>query len=182
MTRTQRAAGTPYTDEMIAAARSDFRAQADPDAGDPEAPLARHPKAVARNFDGAAGVSELDAVIAYLRMLGALVDFSTFESDQIWLHGGAFDQIHGSVTAAGFGVMPAFGGRLPPPAIREVAIQCPHPGRRGIGGWPVSRAARRARDVSCASSRTRKGARRGAGAGPRREARDLATAACEWRS
>lgn len=79
--RTQRAAGTPYTDEMIAAARNDFRAQADPDAGDVDALLARYPKAVARNFDGAAGTSELDAVIAYLQMLGTLVDFSTFEPD-----------------------------------------------------------------------------------------------------
>ena len=31
-----------------------------------------------RNFDGAAGISEADALIAYLQMLGTLVDFSTF--------------------------------------------------------------------------------------------------------
>jgi cytochrome c oxidase cbb3-type subunit 2 len=73
-----RAAGVPYTDEMIAAARADFRAQADPDAGDVDALLARYPKAVARNFDGQPGVSELDAMIAYLQMLGTLVDFSTY--------------------------------------------------------------------------------------------------------
>ena len=71
----------PYTDEMIASARADFRAQADPDTGDVDALLARYPKAQARNFDGQAGVSELDAVIAYLQMLGTLVDFSTFEPD-----------------------------------------------------------------------------------------------------
>ncbi len=77
--RAQRATGVPYTDEMIENARADFRTQADPDAGDPDALLARYPKAQARNFDGHAGVSELDALIAYLQMLGTLVDFSTFE-------------------------------------------------------------------------------------------------------
>jgi cytochrome c oxidase cbb3-type subunit 2 len=79
--RAQRAAGTPYSDEMIENARIDFRTQADPDTGDVDALMARYPKAVARNFDGEPGVSELDAVIAYLQMLGTLVDFSTFEPD-----------------------------------------------------------------------------------------------------
>jgi cytochrome c oxidase cbb3-type subunit 2 len=79
--RANRAAGVPYSDEMIAAAAADFRAQANPDVGDVEALLARYPKAQARNFDGEPGISELDAVIAYLQMLGTLVDFSTFEPD-----------------------------------------------------------------------------------------------------
>jgi len=34
-----------------------------------------------RNFDGKAGVSEMDALIAYLQMLGTLVDFETFTPD-----------------------------------------------------------------------------------------------------
>jgi cytochrome c oxidase cbb3-type subunit 2 len=76
--RANRAAGVPYTDEMIAAARADFRAQADPDSGDVDGLLERYPGAVARNFDGRPGVSELDAMIAYLQMLGTLVDFSTY--------------------------------------------------------------------------------------------------------
>ncbi len=76
--RANRAAGVPYSDEMLEAARADFRAQADPDAGDVDALLARYPGAVARNFDGRPGVTELDAVIAYLQMLGTLVDFSTY--------------------------------------------------------------------------------------------------------
>lgn len=79
--RAQRATGVPYSDEMIAAAPADFRAQADPDTGDVDALLARYPKAQARNFDGTPGISELDALIAYLQMLGTLVDFSTFEPD-----------------------------------------------------------------------------------------------------
>jgi cytochrome c oxidase cbb3-type subunit 2 len=34
-----------------------------------------------RNFDGSPGISEADALIAYLQMLGTLVDFSTFTPD-----------------------------------------------------------------------------------------------------
>lgn len=76
-----RRAGVPYTDEMIDNAVVDFRAQENPDAGDVDALLARYPKAQARNFDAQPGVSELDALIAYLQMLGTLVDFSTFEPE-----------------------------------------------------------------------------------------------------
>jgi len=79
--RANRAAGVPYTDEMLETAQADFRAQADPDGGDVEGLLERYPKAVARNFDGNPAITELDAMIAYLQMLGTLVDFSTFEPD-----------------------------------------------------------------------------------------------------
>jgi cytochrome c oxidase cbb3-type subunit 2 len=75
-----RRAGVPYTDEMIEAAAADFRVQANPDGGgDLDGLMARYPKALARNFDGQPGISELDAMIAYLQMLGTLVDFSTYE-------------------------------------------------------------------------------------------------------
>jgi cytochrome c oxidase cbb3-type subunit II len=76
-----RAVGVPYTDAMLDAATDDFLAQADPDNGDTDALIERYPGAQARNFDGQPGVSELDALIAYLQMLGTLVDFSTFEPD-----------------------------------------------------------------------------------------------------
>ncbi|MDP4990915.1 MAG: cytochrome-c oxidase, cbb3-type subunit II [Marivita lacus] len=73
--------GVPYTDEMIEAARSDFRAQADPDS-DVDGLFERYGENVnIRNFDGQPGVSEADALIAYLQMLGTLVDFSTFTPD-----------------------------------------------------------------------------------------------------
>ncbi|MBU2868158.1 cytochrome-c oxidase, cbb3-type subunit II [Pacificibacter marinus] len=72
--------GVPYTDEMIEAARDDFLAQADPDS-DYDALLERYPNAQVRNFDGEAGISEMDALIAYMQMLGTLVDFSTFTPD-----------------------------------------------------------------------------------------------------
>ncbi|MDK3073969.1 cytochrome-c oxidase, cbb3-type subunit II [Sedimentitalea sp. JM2-8] len=78
--RTQRFVGVPYTDEMIESAAADFTAQADPDS-DYDAMLERYPGAQVRNFDGQPGISEADALIAYLQMLGTLVDFSTFTPD-----------------------------------------------------------------------------------------------------
>ncbi|WP_420012636.1 cytochrome-c oxidase, cbb3-type subunit II [Tateyamaria sp.] len=77
---THKLVGVPYTDEMIDLAQRDFRDQADPDS-DFDGLLERYPGAQVRNFDGAAGVSEADALIAYLQMLGTLVDFSTFIAD-----------------------------------------------------------------------------------------------------
>ncbi len=77
---THRMVGVPYSDEMIASASGDFRAQVEP-FGDYDALLARYPGAQVRNFDGQPGVSEMDALIAYLQMLGTLVDFSTFVPD-----------------------------------------------------------------------------------------------------
>jgi cytochrome c oxidase cbb3-type subunit 2 len=74
---THRLVGVPYSDEMIENAVADFRAQADPDA-DTDGLMARYPKAQVRNFDGQPGISETDALIAYMQMLGTLVDFSTF--------------------------------------------------------------------------------------------------------
>jgi cytochrome c oxidase cbb3-type subunit 2 len=78
---TNRIVGVPYSDEMIELAAADFRTQADPDTGDVDGLLERYPGAQARNFDGQPGVSELDALIAYLQVLGTMVDFSTFEPD-----------------------------------------------------------------------------------------------------
>ena len=75
--RTHRMIGVPYTDEMIEMARADFRAQADPDA-DHSGLLERYPGAQARNFDGQPQLTEMDAIIAYMQMLGTLVDFDTF--------------------------------------------------------------------------------------------------------
>ena len=34
-----------------------------------------------RNFDGNPAITELDAMIAYLQMLGTLVDFSVYEAE-----------------------------------------------------------------------------------------------------
>ncbi len=78
--KTHRLVGVPYTDEMIASAQADFIAQADADS-DFDGLLERYPGAQVRNFDGQPGISETDALIAYMQMLGTLVDFSTFTPD-----------------------------------------------------------------------------------------------------
>ncbi len=74
---TNRAVGVPYTDEMIASAQEDFAVQVDP-FGDTEGLLERYPNAHVGDPDGQEGISEMDALVAYLQMLGTLVDFSTF--------------------------------------------------------------------------------------------------------
>ncbi|KWV54636.1 peptidase S41 [Bradyrhizobium macuxiense] len=77
--RTSRAVGVPYTDEQIASAAADLKAQTDPDNPGLDAFQKRYPKALVRNFDGKAGnPTELDALIAYLQMLGTLVDFKLY--------------------------------------------------------------------------------------------------------
>ena len=67
-----RLTGVPYTDEDIAKADDDLKAQATDDAGD----LAvRYPKAQNRDYDGQPGkLTEMDALIAYLQVLGTMVD------------------------------------------------------------------------------------------------------------
>ncbi len=78
--KANRAMGVPYTDEMIANAAADLAAQANPDSEGAAAVSERYPKAQVRNFDGDPKVTELDALIAYLQMLGTLVDFAKFDA------------------------------------------------------------------------------------------------------
>ena len=79
--KTQAAIGVPYTEEMIANAAQDLAAQADPDSDGAEDVVTRYPKAVVSNFDGdTSEVTELDAMIAYLQMLGTLVDFTKYDA------------------------------------------------------------------------------------------------------
>jgi cytochrome c oxidase cbb3-type subunit 2 len=72
-----RRVGVPYSDKDIELAATDLMAQANPeaDAGD----LAeRYPKAQIRDYDGDPGrVTEMDALVAYLQMLGTLVDVNS---------------------------------------------------------------------------------------------------------
>ena len=75
-----RIVGVPYSDEMIAAAKEDFAAQADPNA-DTAGLTERYGKATVSNFDGQPALTEMDALIAYLQVLGTMVDFSTFTPD-----------------------------------------------------------------------------------------------------
>ncbi|MEL7166849.1 MAG: cytochrome-c oxidase, cbb3-type subunit II [Pseudomonadota bacterium] len=78
--RTHRFVGVPYTDEMIEHAAADLQVQADPD-GDFDDMLERYPGAVVSNFDDQPALTEMDALIAYMQMLGTLVDFTTFVPD-----------------------------------------------------------------------------------------------------
>ena len=78
--RTERAVGVPYSDEMIQQAAADMRAQVDP-FGDHSGLQERYPGAQARNFDRQPQLTEMDALVAYLQVLGTMVDFSTFEPD-----------------------------------------------------------------------------------------------------
>lgn len=78
--RASRGVGVPYTEEQIANARTDLLAQVDPESVDADAFQKRYPKAAIRNFDGRPGrPTELDALIAYLQMLGTLVDFKLYD-------------------------------------------------------------------------------------------------------
>ena len=74
--------GVPYTKEQIAHARDDLEAQANPDADGQKEFHARYAKAQSRSFDGNPGmISEGTALIAYLQMLGTLVDFKAYHAD-----------------------------------------------------------------------------------------------------
>jgi cytochrome c oxidase cbb3-type subunit 2 len=75
----QAALGVPYTPPMIAAAIADLKAQATNDSPDAAALAGRYPRAQARDFDGNPQmISELDALIAYLQMLGTQIDFKLY--------------------------------------------------------------------------------------------------------
>jgi cytochrome c oxidase cbb3-type subunit II len=81
--RTLRFIGLPYTQAMIDNARADLIAQQNPDA-DTDALVKRYPKAVVSAFAGdPAKVTEMDALVAYLQMLGTLVDFKSVRPEQL---------------------------------------------------------------------------------------------------
>lgn len=78
-----RAAGVPYTDAMVANARADLEAQARP-AEDGSAFAARYGRARQMDPDGnARAITEMDALVAYLQMLGTLVDFSEVTPERL---------------------------------------------------------------------------------------------------
>jgi cytochrome c oxidase cbb3-type subunit 2 len=79
--QTNRELGTPYTDDMMANVMTDLKAQVSaPDSPEAAALLKRYPKAVVRKFyPGSPEITEGDAVVAYLQMLGTLVDFKLYD-------------------------------------------------------------------------------------------------------
>jgi cytochrome c oxidase cbb3-type subunit 2 len=72
--RTLRIVGVPYTDEGIASAGADLATQANPAADNAEL-LKRYPKATTVLGNGRA-ITEIDALVAYLQVLGTMVDFA----------------------------------------------------------------------------------------------------------
>ena len=78
-----RTVGTPYSDEMIAKARVDLETQASPDADSTDL-LKRYPRAVVGKFNAASpAITELDALIAYLQVLGTMVRFGDIPPDRL---------------------------------------------------------------------------------------------------
>jgi len=80
--RANRLLRVPYTDEQLANANTDARAQAEPLGSNAYEFEQRYPGAAIRDFDGQPDrVTEMDALIAYMQMLGSGVDFSTYRAD-----------------------------------------------------------------------------------------------------
>jgi cytochrome c oxidase cbb3-type subunit II len=80
---THRMTGVPYSDEMLKNALADFLAQGDPNADSSGLEERYGAEAFGtavnvRNFDGQPELTEMDALIAYIQVLGTMVDFSTF--------------------------------------------------------------------------------------------------------
>jgi cytochrome c oxidase cbb3-type subunit II len=74
--------GVPYTDADIENAVADLKAQATPDA-DTSGLEERYPNVNIGDFDGnPREITEMDALVAYLQMLGTLVDFEAYEPEQ----------------------------------------------------------------------------------------------------
>ena len=74
--------GVPYSEDAITHAQADLAAQATPDA-DTAGLVERYgAKVLAEDFDGdPSRITEMDALVAYLQMLGTLVDFSTYDAE-----------------------------------------------------------------------------------------------------
>ena len=79
--KVQATLGVPYSPEMIAKAEGDIRTQANADDPNTAELAKRYPNAQSRNFDGnPRKVTEADALIAYLQMLGTQVDFKLYDN------------------------------------------------------------------------------------------------------
>lgn len=82
--RTLQTLGVPYTDKMISEAYQDAIAQQRPESDNADNLLERYgDKVTVRDFDNSSGAmpTEMDALVAYLQVLGTLVDFSVYTQD-----------------------------------------------------------------------------------------------------
>jgi cytochrome c oxidase cbb3-type subunit 2 len=82
--KAQRAVGVPYTDDMIANAAADAYGQSNPDSPQADGVTKRYGRATTmRAFDGLPGrLTEMDALVAYLQILGRLTDAAQKETAQ----------------------------------------------------------------------------------------------------
>ena len=80
--KTLKMVGVPYTDEQVTNAKADLEAQANPDA-DTTAFEKRYAKAVIGKATPGTGVTEMDALVAYLQMLGTLVRFGDLPPERL---------------------------------------------------------------------------------------------------
>ena len=80
---TLRRVGVPYTKAQITNATRDLETQVDAFAGENSGLKKRYGTTVAqRDFDGdPAKLSEMDALVAYLQVLGTMVDFRTYKAE-----------------------------------------------------------------------------------------------------
>jgi len=75
--------GVPYTKDDIAKADADLKGQADPSLGTAADIVKRYPKAQIRDFDGdPARLTEMDALVAYLQVLGTMVDVNAASAQE----------------------------------------------------------------------------------------------------
>lgn len=77
-----RTVGVPYSPAQIENAAADMKAQVNPD-GDTDGLEERYQKITIRNFDGdPTRLTEMDALVAYLQMLGTLVDLEAYKQNE----------------------------------------------------------------------------------------------------
>lgn len=92
--RTEKTVGVPYTKEMIKNAKNHLLAQVDPDESGYDyvddlietydGISGREGSVLTRDYDGdPKRITEMDALVAYLQMTGTLVDFSTYEAEDL---------------------------------------------------------------------------------------------------
>jgi cytochrome c oxidase cbb3-type subunit 2 len=82
--RTLKAVGVPYSEEQLKSIAADLQAQVNPESRPARQLVDRYPKAKAIKLESRSGPqgapTELEALIAYMQVLGTMVDFATFDA------------------------------------------------------------------------------------------------------
>jgi len=81
--RAMKTVGVPYTEDQIQHAKEDLETQANPTAASRDFKARYGQKIAQRNFDGNPDqITDMAALIAYLQMLGAGIDFHTYHPEK----------------------------------------------------------------------------------------------------